>query len=141
MAKNQNLSNPRGKGKGGSALFLDMKQLGTEETEHLWERDRDRDYTVLGGGGEGEAAWEEKKEAQERPIRLAAALRHLASVPSPPHPPASGAIARSSPSATGQHHRPPFPAVLGGGVNAPAWLASFWFWYMKQKGTMLTVAV
>lgn len=96
---------------------------------------------VLGGGGEGEAAWEEKKEAQERPIRLAAALRHLASVPSPPHPPASGAIARSSPSATGQHHRPPFPAVLGGGVNAPAWLASFWFWYMKQKGTMLTVAV
>jgi len=50
---------------------------------------------VLGGGGEGDAAWEEKKEAQEKPIRLAAALRHLASVPSPatPHPPGP-AIAR-----------------------------------------------
>jgi hypothetical protein len=60
--------------------------------------------TVLGGGGEGDAAWEEKKEAQEKPIRLAAALRHRASVPSPamPHPPA---IALCCPPQL-QHHSP-----------------------------------
>lgn len=68
---------------------------------------------VLGGGGEGEAAWEEKKEAQERPIRLAAALRHLASVPSPPQssPPISSssqsvAAAAAAPS-VGFVDRPP----------------------------------
>lgn len=47
---------------------------------------RERMHTVL-GGGEGEVAAWEKKEAQESPIRLAAALRSRASMPSPPPSP------------------------------------------------------
>jgi hypothetical protein len=54
--------------------------------------------TVL-DGGEGESSWE-KKEAQERPIRLTAALRHLASVPSPP----TIAPSRPLPLSCLQHH-------------------------------------
>jgi hypothetical protein len=59
---------------------------------------REREIHTVLDGGEGEASWEEeKKKAQDRPIRLTAALRHLASVPSPPPQPPTIAPSRSPP--------------------------------------------
>jgi hypothetical protein len=91
----------------------------------------------LGGGGDGEAAWEEKKEAQEKPIRLAAALRHRASVPSP-HPPA---IASSLAASLGYSATiTPFLAFLADGVNAPA-LPAFWFSFVVHGAHRHTLSL
>jgi hypothetical protein len=105
---------------------------------------REREIHTVLDGGEGEASWEEeKKKAQDRPIRLTAALRHLASVPSPPPQPPTIAPSRSPPnSAAYSHHNLSFSRSLllslsflvsgGADATAQAYLA-MWALYMGNK--------
>jgi hypothetical protein len=93
--------------------------------------------TVL-DGGERESSWEKDAQA-ERPIRLTAALRHLASVPSPPTIAPSRPLPAQLP--TLQHHNLSLSLSFAGSLlliflsysSLSPWLA-LWALYMEQDG-------